>query len=166
MRVPPYYREPGWQRFFAGVAIGGIIGWLVFLYMFGILQEKQIQKISNQKEVIGDLMDRNEIWEEDYEKLNEEAERKLKVQEVQVAILNGSRYRLDHLSIAEAEDAIHDDFASLIAKDVETIYNGKALLKKSIENKVIEINKKRYKLEVAEILFYTNMNIEVRLVRL
>lgn len=166
MRIPPYHQNPGWQRFFAGVSIGCIISWIVFLYMFGVQQEYQFEKINAQKKLIGDLLDRNQIWEKDYQKLNEEAEKKLKIQEIEVTIINGKTFKLDHLSIAEAEDAIHDDLASLLAKDVETIYNGRSLLKKSIENKIVEINKKRYRPEVAEILFYTNMYIEVRLVRL
>ncbi|CAH0346222.1 sporulation membrane protein YtrI [Bacillus sp. CECT 9360] len=166
MRIPPYHQKPGWQRFFAGVAIGCIISWVVFLYMFGVQQENQFERINTQRKLIGNLTDRNAIWEKDYQKLNEEVEKKLKIQEIEVTILNGKTFKLDHLSIAEAEDAIHDDLASLLTKDVETIYNGKSLLKKSIENKIVEINKKRYKLVVAEILFYTNMYIEVRLVRL
>ncbi|RFU67726.1 sporulation membrane protein YtrI [Bacillus sp. V59.32b] len=166
MRVPPYHQKPGWQRFFAGVAIGCIISWVIFLYMFGVQQENQFERMNAQQKLIGNLTDRNAIWEKDYQKLNEEVKKKLKIQEIEVTILNGKTFKLDHLSIAEAEDAIHDDLASLLTKDVETIYNGRSLLKKSIENKIVEINKKRYKLEVAEILFYTNMYIEVRLVRL
>lgn len=166
MRVPPYHQVRGWRRFFAGAVIGGMIGWLVFLYMFGVMQEKQIQKIMDQRKAIKYMEKKLEIWEADYQKLNEETEKKLKIQEIQITILNGGTYNLDHLSIAEAEDAIRVDLASLIAKDVETIYNGRSLLKKSIENKILDINKRRYKLDVAEIFFYTNMKIEVRLVRL
>lgn len=166
MRVPPYHHVRVWLRFFAGAAIGSILSWLLFLYMFGVMQEKQIQKITDQQKIIKNLNDKNDIWENDYKRLNEETEKKLKIQEIQITILNGGTYNLDHLSIAEAEDAIRVDLASLIAKDVETIYNGRSLLKKSIENKILEINKRRYKLDVAEIFFYTNMKIEVRLVRL
>jgi hypothetical protein len=38
-------------------------------------------------------------------------------------------------------------------------------LKKSIENKIVTINKKRYDLEVVEIMFYTKMNIEIKVKR-
>ena len=95
-----------------------------------------------------------------------QTEEVLMIQEVQVKINNGKSYNLDKLSVAEAEDVIRDDLTSLIAKDVKTIYNGKVLLKKSIENKFIEINKKQYRLEVVEIMFYTEMYIEVKLKRI
>ena len=45
MRVPPYARDPGWQRFFAGAAIGAIVSWIVFSQIFGILQEKQVRQL-------------------------------------------------------------------------------------------------------------------------
>ena len=165
MRIPPYISNPTWQRFLAGLVIGALISWVLFLYMFGIQQEKQIFTIQTQKEQIDDLNKKIAIWEDDYHKLNAQTEKGLTIQEVQVQITNGKAYNLDKLSIAEAEDVIRDDLASLIAKDVKTIYNGKVLLKKSIENKFIEINKKQYRLEVVEIMFYTEMFIEVKLKR-
>lgn len=166
MRIPPYYRYPTWQRFFAGVVIGSLISWVLFFYLNGVQQEKQIRTIQDQKEQITDLIKKISIWEEDYQKLNEQTEKGLTIQEVQVSIINGKDYNLDKLSVAEAEDVIRDDLSSLIAKDLKTIYNGKILLKKSIENKIIEINKKQYRLEVNEMMFYTEMYIEVKLKRL
>ncbi|PLT32297.1 sporulation membrane protein YtrI [Bacillus sp. V5-8f] len=166
MRVPQYHHVRTWLRFFSGVVIGAVISWFVFLFMYGVMQEKQIQKINEQQKLIKNLSDKNDIWEEDFERLNEETEKKLKIQDVQISISNGRTFHMDHLSIAEAEDAIRADLASLITKDVETIYKGRSLLKKAIENKILDINKRRYRLDVAEIFFYTNMKIEVRLVRL
>ena len=166
MRIPPFFNNPSWQRFFAGVIIGAIISWVIFFYMFGIQQEEQIRIIQTQKEQIEDLNNKIAIWEEDYQKLNEQNEKVLTIQEVQVKINNGKAYNLDKLSVVEAEDVIRDDLASLIAKDVKTIYNGKGLLKKSIENKFVTINKKQYRLEVVEIMFYTEMYIEVKLKRI
>ena len=133
--------------------------------MYGIQQDKQILTIQSQKEQIDDLNKKIAIWEEDYQKLNEQNEEVLRIQEVVVKIKNGKNYNLDKLSVAEAEDVIRDDLASLIAKDLKTIYDGKVLLKKSIENKFIKINKKQYRLEVVEIIFYTKMYIEVKLKR-
>lgn len=165
MRIPPFYRKPTWQRFFAGVIIGALMCWVLFFYMFGVQQEKQVHTIWEQNELIKDLNKKIAIWEEDYQKLNNQNEKVLTIQEVQIHISNGKNYNIDKLSIAEAEDVIRDDLASLIAKDVKTIYNGRVLLKKSIENKFIEINKKQYRLEVVEIMFYTEMYIEVKLKR-
>ncbi|MFJ7753395.1 sporulation membrane protein YtrI [Peribacillus muralis] len=165
MRIPPYHRAPTWQRFFAGAALGALLSWVMFFYMHGVQQEKQILTLHEQREDIKDLNDKIAIWEQDYKKLNQQNEEILTIQEVEVLITNGKDYSLDNLSVAEAEDLIEDDLSSLLAKDVASVYNGKMLLKKSIENKIMTINKKRYKLEVAEIMFYTKMNIEIKLKR-
>ena len=164
MRIPPYHRTPTWQRFFAGAALGGLISWGIFFYMHGVQQEKQILTLHEQKEKIKDLNGKIAIWEQDYKKLNEKNEEILTIQEVEVTITN-EKYSLDQLSIAEAEDVIEDDLSSLLTKDVASVYDGKVLLKKSIENKIMTINKKRYRLEVVEIMFYTKMNIEIKLKR-
>ncbi|MGG4265625.1 sporulation membrane protein YtrI [Peribacillus simplex] len=165
MRIPPYHRAPTWQRFFAGAAIGGLISWVIFFYMNGVQQEEQIRIIHDQREDLKDLKEKNRIWEQDYKKLNQQNEAILTIQEVEVKITNGKEYNLDILSVAEAEDVIEDDLSSLLAKDVVSVYNGKMLLKKSIENKIVTINKKRYNLEVVEIMFYTKMNIEIKVKR-
>lgn len=166
MRIPPYYRLPEWQRFFAGVVIGMIGSWMVFFYMYGVLQEKQVIRIEQQAQEINKLSTANEIWEKDLAKLNEEIEKKLSIQEVEITIVNDRFYNLDKLSVAEAEEKLSDDLAQLLTKNVEDVYRTKSLLKKSIENKVLEINKKKYLLKVREIFFYTNMEIEVELFRL
>ncbi|MFJ7637547.1 sporulation membrane protein YtrI [Peribacillus sp. NPDC097206] len=165
MRIPPYHRLPTWQRFFAGAALGGLLSWVIFFYMYGVQQETQIRIIHEQREEMKDLTEKIAIWEQDYKKLNQQNEEILTIQEVEVKITNGQFYSLDKLSIADAEDVIEDDLSSLLAKDVVSVYNGKVLLKKSIENKIIEINKKRYELEVNEIMFYTKMNIELTIKR-
>jgi len=166
MRIPPYYRLPTWQRFFAGVVIGAIGSWFIFFYMYGVLQEKQISIIEIQRKEIHELKIKVGIWEQDFNKLNEETEKHLSVKEIQVNIVNDRFYDLDKLSVAEAEEVIRTDLTTLITKNVEDVYKAKALLKKSIENKILEINKKRYRIEITEIFFYTNMEIEVKLHRL
>ena len=63
MRIPPYYRNPLWQRFFAGAVIGGIISWCLFFYMYLDLQEKQVLLIQTQQDTIKDLKNELEIWQ-------------------------------------------------------------------------------------------------------
>ncbi|WP_163101244.1 sporulation membrane protein YtrI [Peribacillus alkalitolerans] len=166
MRIPPLYHQPLWQRFFAGFAIGGFISWFLFFYMYGGMQEKQIQMISNQEETIKDLEKKLGVLEEDYKALNKQNEEKLLVQDISVAIENYKLYQLDRLSVMEAQESIKDDLDFLITKDIESVYAGKVLLKKSIENKIIEINKKRYKIEVTEMMFYTKVSIQVKIRRI
>ncbi len=55
MRIPPYYHKPSWQQFFSGLILGGVISWGIFLYIFGVWQEKQANQIQKQKEEIQEL---------------------------------------------------------------------------------------------------------------
>lgn len=165
MKIPSVSSDKGWQRFFAGVAIGAIISWALYFYMHGVMQEQQIQKIETQKQEIKDLTKKIEIWEEESESLNEEAEKKVKIIEIQVTIENYRDYKLDLLSVIEAQEAIRNDLRSLITKDLETVYKGKSLIRKTIENKIVEMNKKKYTFEVSEIMFYSTIYIEVKVKR-
>lgn len=157
MRIPPYYRNPLWQRFLAGTVIGAVISWCMFFYMFGDLQEKQVQLIQTQQDSIKDLTDELEIWQSEYEILNKKNESKLLVQDVSVTIANYKKYRLDPLSIFEVEQGIKKDFDSLLGKDLESVSKGKELLKRAIENKNIKINNRQYRLEVKELVIYTQI---------
>ena len=161
MRIPPYYRNPLWQRFFAGVIIGAIISWGLFLYMFGDLQEKQIQLIGTQQDAIKDLHDELEIWQNEYEILNKKNESKLLVQDISIRITNYKKYRLDPLSIFEVEQSIKKDFDSLLGKDLESVSRGKELLKRAIINKEIKLNGRRYQLDIKELIIYTHIDIEL-----
>ena len=161
MRIPPYYRNPLWQRFFAGVIIGAIISWGLFLYMFGDLQEKQIQLIGTQQDAIKDLHDELEIWQNEYEILNKKNESKLLVQDISIRITNYKKYRLDPLSIFEVEQSIKKDFDSLLGKDLESVSRGKELLKRAIINKEIKLNGRHYQLDIKELIIYTHIDIEL-----
>lgn len=77
MRIPPFYQLRSWQRFLAGIAVGTFLGWLVFLYMYGHVHDKQINLLMEQKLKIRDLENEKAIWQKDYEKFNEETKKKI-----------------------------------------------------------------------------------------
>jgi hypothetical protein len=163
MRIPPLYRKPSWQRFFAGMAIGGAISWCIFLYIYGVWQEENTELIRKQSQDIVDLNEEKKIWQEEYKEINKRKIEQLTVQKINIRITNWEKYKLDSLSVLETEDAVRDDISQMIAKDIETVYKSKDLLKKIIENKPIKINDKRYKLKVKEMVFYTNLSIQLEI---
>jgi hypothetical protein len=163
MRIPPLYRRPSWQRFFAGTAVGGVISWCIFLYIYGVWQEKNTELIRTQTKEIIDLKEEKKIWQEEYKEINKRKIEQLTVQKINIRITNSEKYKLDSLSVLETEDAVRDDISLMIAKDIETVYKSKDLLKKIIENKQIKINDKRYKLKVKEMVFYTNLSIQLEI---
>ncbi len=163
MRIPPYYRRPSWQRFFAGMAIGGAISWCIFLYIFGVWQEENAKLIRKQQNEITELNNDIKIWQEDYKELNKQNLEKITVQKIKIKILNGERYKLDDLSIFEKEEEVRDDIKMVLAKDLEEVAKNKDLIKKIIENKPIKINDKRYKLTVKEMTIFTTLTIQLEI---
>jgi len=160
MRIPPLYRHPVWQRFLAGAAVGGCISWLVFLFMFGTIQQKNSTLIEKQALQIRELKGYIQIWQEDYQELNKKNEEMLTIQEIDVEINNFERYNInDRQSIFEAEESVKEDLKSLIAKDLTTVYKNKEIIKKTVENKTVKINGKKYKLTVQEMYFYTTIGL-------
>jgi hypothetical protein len=161
MRIPSLYRRPSWQRFFAGMAVGGAISWCIFLYIYGVWQEENTELIRKQKEDIVDLNNEKKIWQEEYKQMNKRNIEQLTVQKINIKIMNSEKYKLDSLSVLETENAVRDDISMMLAKDLDTVYKSKDLLKKIIENKPAIINEKRYKLKVKEMVIYTNLTIQL-----
>ncbi|WP_045523603.1 sporulation membrane protein YtrI [Neobacillus niacini] len=163
MRIPPYYRRPSWQRFFAGMAIGGAISWCIFIYIFGVWQEKHTALIDKQSEEIVDLREEKKIWQEEYKEINKRTIEQLTIQKINVKITNWEKYKLDLLSVSEIEDSVKDDISMMIAKDIDTVYKSKELIKKIIQNKPVKINDKRYKLQVKELVIFTTLSIQLEI---
>jgi hypothetical protein len=161
MPAPGIFRL--WHRFFFGVIIGALTSWLIFLYMFAEMQEKQTATIRRQANVIAELEKEKRIWQEDFKKLNEENKKLLTVQDIQVEIINGDQFRIDPLSLFEVEEAVKRDIHSVLAKDLQVVFQSRQLLKRAIENKPVRINDKRYKLVIKEMVFYTTLTIQLEL---
>lgn len=162
MRIPPLHRDPVWQRFFSGLVIGGCISWTLFLILFGMAQEQNAMLIQEQANQIKKLRKDIEIWQEDYQKLNQKNEEMLTVQEINITLVGYEKYQItDRQSIYMVEEGIKDDLRSLLAKDLATVHQNKEIIKKTIENKIVNINDKKYKLSVREIFFYTTIEIEL-----
>lgn len=163
MRIPHHYQQPGWQRFFAGAAIGAIISWCVFLFIFGVIQEKHRTIIDEQKLSIQKLEKNKEIYQEEYSKLNKEAQKKLTIQQIDVKLINGDKFLFKDFMIKNIEEKVAGDLSDLIAKDMESVYSNYKLIEKTIENKIFKIDGKEYKLKMTKFMLYTTIFIEVEI---
>jgi hypothetical protein len=136
MRIPEYYKKPPWQRFFAGMAMGAIISWLIFLFIYAELQEQQLQIIDKQNSQIVDLEKKRRVLTEDIDILNEENKKKIKIQDIKVEILNSQKFGFDSLIRHKLESSVINDLNHLLTKDINTVSSNKVLLRKAIENRV------------------------------
>jgi hypothetical protein len=163
MRIPPHYQQPSWQRFFAGAAIGAVISWGVFLFIFGVIQEEHSTIINKQKQTIQDLENDKKIYQEEYTKLNKKAQEKLTVQEIKIKLTNGDRYLFKDFRITNIENSVKEDLKDVMAKDIESIVSNHLLIERIIENKPLKFDGKEYKLEMTKFMLTTTLYIEVEI---
>ncbi|GAA0333168.1 hypothetical protein GCM10008967_24870 [Bacillus carboniphilus] len=161
MRIPPLYRQPNWQRFLSGMAIGGIISWFIFIYMFGVMQEKQSTLINKQMSEISELNKEKEYWQGEFKKINEELENELTIQEIQVKLLDNKKIKLSSLQKANIEKEVSDLLSVIKAKKLESVSESKGIIKKAIEEKILTVDSKRYRLTVEFWELSTKVYIEV-----
>ncbi|MGG0719768.1 sporulation membrane protein YtrI [Robertmurraya massiliosenegalensis] len=163
MKIPSSHQFQEWRRLFAGMAIGALISWLIFLFIFGDWMEDYSMEIKLQEEEIKKLQGEKKIWQEDVEKINKENEEKLTIQTIEVKILNHERYKLDLFSVHEIEESAKEDIRTLLTQNIETAFKSRDLIRRAIENRTFKAHEKRYRLKIKEIVFYTTLTIQVEL---
>ena len=110
MRVPPIYSRKGWQRFLSGLSVGIIFGWLFFLMLFGIMYEKQITTIKEQKIEIYDLKTQNQTLLDDKKSYdNNDIEKTLLVKNILVTFEKDEDLPLNSLTRHELKKEIQDE---------------------------------------------------------
>lgn len=163
MRIPPYHKKPSWERFFAGMIFGAIVTWFFFLFTYGTFQQKQVTLIKEQREHISDLNDQIKIFQNDLYKLNEDNKRKLLIQSVEVNLINAEQYRIPQPDRLAIEEEIKDQISDVITKDIESVYQTKEILKRSIENKRFKGDGHDYQVKVEELIIYTRLSVQLRI---
>ncbi|WP_240374620.1 sporulation membrane protein YtrI [Bacillus piscicola] len=164
MRIPPYYRRPGWQRFFAGLVIGSLIGWAFFLFQFGAVHEELVVQINKQRLQIEHQKEQIEVLRSEEKKRNEENEKKLTIQEVKISFTNEKKSRLNELALYELKQQAEEEVQFLKNKNIESVVEGKELIKKAIENKAYKINDNNWKLKIEEMYIYTNLELHIKII--
>ncbi|WP_416729160.1 sporulation membrane protein YtrI [Fictibacillus sp. JL2B1089] len=159
MRIPPLYQRKGYQRFFAGIAIGFIIGWAFFLIQGGLAHERLIVKIEKQRVKINDLEKKNEILTSDDEKANKELAKKFKLHEVNARFSNQDSSKLSNLTRLHLAKAVEDDLEHLIGEDTETLAKSHSLLVQAIENKTYRLDDddQAYEVKIDHLYLYTGV---------
>jgi hypothetical protein len=165
MRIPPYHKRKGYQRFLAGILLGFFVGWVFFLINYGLSQEEYISRIKKQHEEIGELERQIKNWTEDQEKMNEENEKKLKLQEITITFVNNEQLKISQFTEFELEREALRELEILLNKDIESISQNQALLMRLIENKIYTIDNESYQLKVHQLYLYTTLKLYLKIER-
>lgn len=163
MRIPPYYRHHGWQRFLSGVTIGMIIGFIFFLTLYGLAQERQIDKINQQATQIDSLERNRKTLLEDQDIENKKLEKKLTVQDVKVNIID-KKDKIDRIVEFELEAKVKEQLNSLLNNDIESVSTNKELIYKAIEDHPFVIDKTPYHFAIQNLVIYSVIEVDIRAV--
>jgi hypothetical protein len=164
MRVPPYYNRPTVKRFFAGVIVGVLIGWSFFIYQYGQVYEGLVFRIYEQEAIIDDLKGDIEVLVSEQDKLNEENQKKLTVQQIDIQFTNARKLKLNQLTLLDLKQQALNELQDIKRKELETVHNMRELMISTLENKVFLVGDKRYQLDVEESHLYTTLHIYVKVI--
>ncbi len=165
MRIPPLYRRKGYQRFFAGIIIGIIIGWSFFMLSYGELQDDYIKLIREKDNQIGKLKNTIDHYQDEDIQKNKEIEKKLRIQEIDITFLNQEKIKLVGLSKIELEKSIHFQLHDLLTKDIESVSKHTNLIVKALENKTFIIENEKFQVKVYQMHLYTTLRLYLNVER-
>ncbi|QHE53240.1 sporulation membrane protein YtrI [Pontibacillus sp. HMF3514] len=167
MHIPPYYKKAGWQKFFAGMFIGGVIAYAIFLFMYGTHFENWIEENLMLRDEIRDLKDRAESLNKDKEELNEKRKEHLVVQSVEIVFLNESKLLsqnlTDRLSIYKLRELAKEQIHDVIGKDVSSVADNEHLIIKSLESKIYRVDEFTYELEVERLIISPKLTVSLQI---
>lgn len=167
MRMPTFKRIKRWQFFFSGVALGTMLGWSLFLLLFGIMHERHLDIITEQQTEINELKDQIEIFQKDIEEINEQTEKQLLIKKIELNLVNKEQAKLNEMEAFELEKmAVQYLNQLLLNKQIETVSKNKELLISTLENKQFKIEKQRYQLTVNKLYLYTTVEFFVHVKRI
>jgi hypothetical protein len=164
MRIPPYYKRPGWQRFFAGIIIGVLIGWVFFLYQYGLIYEGLMVKLSEQEVTIENQTKTIEELRSQQREDNEENIRKLTVQKIEIHFTNTQKLRLNQLTLFELQQQALEELSFLDQKNIASVSDTEGLMIRTLENKLFEAGDHRLQLEVERVHLYTTLKIYAKII--
>ncbi|MDQ0208107.1 sporulation membrane protein YtrI [Alkalicoccobacillus murimartini] len=165
MRMPTNVPRPGWLRFFAGIMIGSILGWVFFLFQYGQIYEGMMVTRVQQNLKIETLQERIEQLVSEQRNQNEENQKKLTIQQIEIHFTDDSDLDLDQLTVYEIRQKVLSELAYLERKDIESVHHTKELMIRTIENKRFSVEDKRYHVQINEVYLFTTLHIyaEIRL---
>jgi len=162
MHFPRYHQKKSWQRFIFGVIIGAIIAYVIFLFMYGKMYERLLEKNYNLKSHISELESQNEALLEDKKDLDEKTKEPVTVERIEISITNDKQLRLDRLIIHQLEDMIRKEIDHIIGEDIEIIADSDELLIATIENKSFAIDDMTYQFTVKRLTIAPTLKLSLK----
>ncbi|KAB8138284.1 hypothetical protein F9U64_05700 [Gracilibacillus oryzae] len=165
MHIPPLYKRPGWQRFLAGTMIGTLIGYIIFVFMFGEMQQNLIEENFTLRGELLELKDTHQALVENHRLLDEQAKEGIKINQITIQFTNLETYKIEHdrIMIQQLTEAIKQEANQMIGKNVEEVANSTDLLIRAIENKTITIDDFKFQATVKKMIVIEELKLSIEL---
>ncbi|ADU31474.1 sporulation membrane protein YtrI [Evansella cellulosilytica] len=163
MRIPPLYHDKSWQRFFAGVILGMIIGWFFFIHNFGSIHENLVLEINKQKTTIENQEDTIENLRKEQDERNNDIKQSLTIQDVSIKFVNEEDIKISELTLHQLRSEVEKELERVRNKDIETVAGSKELLLGMVENKQFVTPSQSYQLIVEQLVLYTTLEMNLRI---
>ncbi|GAK09687.1 sporulation membrane protein YtrI [Geomicrobium sp. JCM 19038] len=166
MRIPPYYKRPGWQRFLAGLFIGVVIGWGLFIFQYGQVYERTIIELRKNELTINQLESQIDLLlarEQEQEDLDEDQKR-VEVETIEIHFTNERESRLSELALYDLRQQAVDELEPLLHQNLESVAEQQELVIRTLENKRFVVNEQQFSLEVTRAIFYKKIDLHTEIV--
>lgn len=158
MHIPPYYKKKSWQRFFVGTFFGAVIGYCIFLYMYGSMYEDLLAK---NIELQSQVKEFKLLLDKDKEEQNQQEKESYTINKIELNIMNEKELKLDELIKYQLEELIIEEINHIIGQDVYVVSESDELLISTIENKGFTVDELTYRFTVRKL--YINETVEITL---
>lgn len=161
MRIPELYKRKKLQVFISGMILGCFVGWFLFLYFYGELQDKQLLKIQELQGEVASLKKDKEVLYEDIKNANKKNIELLILQDINIELLNSEKYHLTTSGEYKLKKVIRDEISSLLTKNIDGISENMEIIIKSIENKEYYLDSHIIKVKVSRFALTTTLSIHI-----
>ncbi|WP_163971624.1 sporulation membrane protein YtrI [Oceanobacillus halotolerans] len=161
MHIPPYHRLPTWQRFLAGIIMGGVIAYCLFIYFHGTMYDELLEENLNLQSEISDLKQQNEALLEDNEEHDEESEKEIVVNAIEITITNEDDLDLDRLIVHQLKELVKQELDPIMGLKIQAISESSELLIASIEDKGFTVDDFTYYFEVKQLIIDETIKLSV-----
>ncbi|MHA6251447.1 sporulation membrane protein YtrI [Oceanobacillus sp. CAU 1775] len=140
MHIPPYHRQTAWQRFFVGMLVGGIVAYVVLVYMQGAMYEELILENIKMEEMISDLKNQNKALLQDQDDRSAPST----VQEIEIIFMNTDAFKNNTLLESQLKSLIKQEINHLIGIEITVLSASDELLVAALENRTFTLDSRTY----------------------
>lgn len=163
MRMSPIFHHKEAKRWFGIFLIGVLFGWFFFLLTYGLIYERQVERIKQQDEQLNALKKDLAIWRDEIEQKNAAYEKHLYLQHIEIKVEKADN--LDSLTIHSIKEKMKEQLRPLLKKEISQIASNKEFIFQSIEKSVIELDDETYEVQVVHLYLFTTLELHVTIKR-